>query len=364
MEPSKDLRGILLRLAVAVNTATSIEQILDAVMGSIRHILPHDGAVVALVDEGGEHLERQDIVSAGSSPTVAETEGPIPLDETNALGWVLLHRKPHLRRTLDEATEFVPQQKGRQFASHIIAPMVAREEDVGVLTIGSYTPGRFDEKDVEIYTHYANLTAVAIHNLRNYERARELSIRDALTGVFNRHHLQEILDVEVARSRRSGVPTSLLLIDVDHFKEFNDRFGHQVGDRILRATAACFQRSLRLTDQVFRYGGDEFAVLLPVTGSFGARDVATKLREVVRDDTSLRLPRPGSRPTLSIGAGTVPQDGATSEDLIAAADAALYRAKRNGRDQIVVSLLRPESARSRRNGHSALAALRPVGARA
>lgn len=360
MKESQDPREILLRLAVAVNTASSIDQILDAVMRSIRHILPHDRASVALVAEGGDHLEFQDIASAVRSPEFSEKSGDVPLDETNLLGWVMLNRKPHLRSTLDEATEFIPQQKGVEVPSHIIAPMVARGESIGVLTIGSYTPGRFDQDDVGLYTHYADLTAVAIQNLRNYERARELSIKDALTGAFNRHHLQEILDAEVARTRRFGLPTSLLLIDIDHFKEYNDRYGHQVGDRLLRATAGCLKRNLRITDQIFRFGGDEFAVLLPVTGSFGARDVASKLYDSVRDDPSVCLPRPARRPTLSIGAGTVPQDGTTSDDLIAAADTALYRAKRNGRDQIVVSFLRPGSDKPRRGALSALSGLRLV----
>jgi diguanylate cyclase (GGDEF)-like protein/PAS domain S-box-containing protein len=164
----------------------------------------------------------------------------------------------------------------------------------------------------------------------------DMARRDLLTGLANRNAFEERFALEWRRARRNGLPLSLLLADLDHFKGFNDTFGHQAGDRCLRTVgrtlAYCFQRA---TDFAARWGGEEFAILLAETDAAHAADAAEHLRRRLAEAA---IPRPGSTPpyvTLSIGAATArPGRGGLPRDLLSAADAALYEAKSRGRDRI------------------------------
>ncbi|HUA78879.1 MAG TPA: diguanylate cyclase, partial [Dyella sp.] len=177
----------------------------------------------------------------------------------------------------------------------------------------------------------------AEEELRNDHLALvELAMRDSLTGVPNRRAFEEALAREWRVATRTQHPISLLLIDVDFFKQYNDRYGHPAGDDCLRHIAAVLQQALqRPTDILARYGGEEFALILPDTPQHGAKDVATRLCSSVR---LLDIPHEGAdthKVTISIGvASTTPANGGTPEELVAAADQALYRAKHNGRNRV------------------------------
>lgn len=162
-------------------------------------------------------------------------------------------------------------------------------------------------------------------------RLEELSFLDALTDVANRRQFEQILDLEWRRAVRSGSPLSLLIADIDHFKDFNDNHGHQAGDRCLRDVATLLDSIVqRAGDQVARYGGEEFAAMLPETDAEGAGKIAERMRLAVE-----RLETGGGRVTVSIGvATTLAREKLTPEALVAAADAALYDAKRAGRNAV------------------------------
>ena len=162
-------------------------------------------------------------------------------------------------------------------------------------------------------------------------KLEELSFLDALTDVANRRQFEQILDLEWRRAVRSGAPLSLLLADIDHFKAFNDSYGHQAGDRCLRDVAMLLDSIVqRAGDQVARYGGEEFAAMLPETDAEGAEKIAEKMRRAVES-----LETGGGRVTISVGvATTLAREKASPESLVAAADAALYDAKRAGRNAI------------------------------
>ena len=168
------------------------------------------------------------------------------------------------------------------------------------------------------------------------ERLRQLVIRDPLTGLFNRRHWRYLMLRELERCRRHGRPLSVLMIDVDHFKKVNDRFGHVVGDRVLTAVARCLEGEVRTPDSVARLGGEEFSVLLPETGIEQAVAVAERLREAIH---GLALPSaPELEVRVSIGAAAGAQLADSEIDvLVAAADEALYQAKRSGRDRVVAT---------------------------
>jgi diguanylate cyclase (GGDEF)-like protein len=163
-----------------------------------------------------------------------------------------------------------------------------------------------------------------------------LAITDGLTGLYNRRHFQESLDREMRRCEREGRPLSLVLGDLDHFKEYNDRWGHTEGDAALRRVAGQVMKSIRSTDMAFRYGGEELAVLLPACTKEQASEVAEKIRASVSAG-SLRPGRFSGRTTVSIGVATFPEDGRVARGLVDTADAALYAAKAQGRDRVVVA---------------------------
>lgn len=168
-------------------------------------------------------------------------------------------------------------------------------------------------------------------------RLRELAIRDPLTGVFNRRHLHDLLDAELDRSRRHERSVALILADVDHFKRINDQLGHVTGDRVLTAVARALAEGVRSHDSVGRFGGEEFVVLLPETSLDEAMAVAERLRAAV---AALALPDlEGLEVRMSLGVAEARGVGSAGADpLLAAADDALYRAKRTGRDRVVAAL--------------------------
>ncbi len=168
-------------------------------------------------------------------------------------------------------------------------------------------------------------------------RLAQLAVTDGLTGLYNHRHFHERLALEVERSQRSGLPLSLLMLDVDHFKRFNDTHGHPAGDEVLRQLARVLGDTRRANDVVARYGGEEFAVILVDTPKFTAAKVAERIRErVAAHDFSEAAPKPGPL-GVSVGVATFPEDGGDAEALVRAADTALYGAKRAGRDRVVLA---------------------------
>lgn len=174
-------------------------------------------------------------------------------------------------------------------------------------------------------------------------RLGQLAVTDGLTGLYNHRHFHERLSLELERSQRSGRPVSLLMIDVDHFKAYNDTYGHPAGDEILRQLSQVLSSERRANDVVARYGGEEFAVILVDASKFTAAKIAEKLREDVFAHEFPRRPRQDVRDnregrlTISAGVATFPDDALDPEALVAAADTALYAAKRSGRNRIVLA---------------------------
>ncbi|MBB1073280.1 diguanylate cyclase [Rhodoferax sp. 4810] len=182
--------------------------------------------------------------------------------------------------------------------------------------------------------HALQLQLAEIQSLQ--AELRDQARRDALTGLFNRRHLGDLMTRELARCARDGQPLSLLMIDIDHFKRINDTHGHQVGDDVLRATARLLAERARASDMLFRYGGEEFLlVLLPADASV-ARDVAEELRQRYAASPLTADASPITA-TLSIGVATFADHGVTFESLVEAADQALYRAKRAGRNRVEIA---------------------------
>lgn len=169
-------------------------------------------------------------------------------------------------------------------------------------------------------------------------RLAELAVTDGLTGLYNHRYLQDHLVLEVERSLRTGIPLGMLMIDVDHFRLYNNRFGHQTGDEVLRRVARLIAEHRRVNDVVARYGGEEFALLLINADHRVARRLAERLRlRVQAEPFPATRDIPGGHLTISVGVASCPADGTTAASLIAAADAALFRAKHAGRNMVCVA---------------------------
>ncbi len=192
----------------------------------------------------------------------------------------------------------------------------------------------YDEELVARVHVHLRLKALQDELRRKNKRLEEMSRADALTGLSNRRHFRETLAAELARSKRFDLPLSLILLDVDHFKQINDRYGHQAGDEALLSVASVLQRMLRRCDHAARYGGEEFAMILPQTGLEGAQAVAERCRRAV-GAAGINTPSGVVRLTVSLGIADYPHESADSVDeLIRRADEALYRAKDAGRNRV------------------------------
>lgn len=215
--------------------------------------------------------------------------------------------------------------------SCVLVPLKARGgEGLGVI----FADNRITQKPIsrEMFRLLALLTAhaaLAIENAQLYQRALEQADLDPLTQLWNRGAFQRTLMDELARVQRDRSMLSLLLADIDHFKAYNDRYGHLAGDRLLASVAKLLKESARSGDYVARLGGEEFAFILPHTSKFNAFKLAERLRLSVH---LANLPV-----TLSVGVATFPQDATACEELLASADRALYQAKRDGRNRVAVA---------------------------
>ena len=215
----------------------------------------------------------------------------------------------------------------------VVAPVAVDGEDLGVAVAewGGSADARIPTSTVHTLAQAAMHTALALRNARLLGEIERLATRDSLTGLANRRLFDESLQREAARSQRLGAPLSLLVLDVDHFKQVNDTYGHQIGDAVLREVAHTLVTNTKNFDVATRYGGDEFVVLLPGCSGDDAVGVAQRVRgEIAREV--------GEAPvTISAGIATMPDNAVDAERLMAAADAALYEAKRSGRDRVASS---------------------------
>jgi diguanylate cyclase (GGDEF)-like protein len=184
---------------------------------------------------------------------------------------------------------------------------------------------------------FSEQISLALSNLRLREALRQQSIRDPLTGLFNRRYLEESLVIEVERAKRSSALFSVIMMDVDHFKRFNDTHGHDAADAVLKALAGFLVRQLRGGDIACRYGGEEFTVIMPGTSLEVAQKRANQLCEGVRMLTVDFKGQALGPLSLSAGLATYPLHGETAEAVLQAADTALYQAKHAGRDQVTIA---------------------------
>jgi diguanylate cyclase (GGDEF)-like protein/PAS domain S-box-containing protein len=179
----------------------------------------------------------------------------------------------------------------------------------------------------------------ALANLKLRDALRELALRDSLTGLYNRRYMEDALNREIHRAERSGKPLAIVMIDIDHFKRFNDKYGHDAGDFVLSALARAITKNIRPSDMACRYGGEELAIVLPEASLECACERAEQMRLAIRDTNLTHLGQTLPAPSASFGVAVYPANGTKAANLLKAADDALYRAKNEGRDRVCTAIV-------------------------
>lgn len=222
--------------------------------------------------------------------------------------------------------------------SLIAIPLKIQDSIIGILYLDDFVPREFAEKKLNLLSVLTSFATMSIDNARMHEQMRLQASTDGLTGLYNHRQFVELFDREMSRSKRFRVPLSLLMIDVDRFKLFNDKYGHPVGDEVLIQVARLIRDTVREVDLSFRYGGEEFIALLPETDLASARPVAERIRRIIEENAVASISVIPDMPvTVSIGVASYPRNGTSCETLLKVVDDLMYQAKSQGRNLVVHS---------------------------
>jgi diguanylate cyclase (GGDEF)-like protein len=255
---------------------------------------------------------------------------PIPGDNPNTV--VLQTGRPYiLGEAIKSHSSFEADGPHKHIRSWLGVPMIVRGAIIGLLAIDSAQSNYFTENHVKTATIFADQVAIALENARLFEEVQNLALTDPLTGLYNRRGLFEIGHIEFSRLLRLQRPFSAIMLDIDHFKKVNDKYGHPVGDQVLQFLASELHSTVRGADIVGRYGGEEFVIFLSGSNGKTAMDLAERLRGMI-EKTPFYVGENKIRITISLGVAEYNENSPNLETLIARADQALYVAKHKGRN--------------------------------
>jgi len=328
------LAETLAEVTLALTSLISHEAVLDEILRQVQRIVPYSTANIALLEGdalrvahwrgyeafGGEELISS-LVQILDDLTVdldaIQSRQPLVIPDTHQEpGWVVFDETAWIR-------------------SYLAVPICLHDQVLGLLRLDSDAPAQFAAEDAERLQPLVNAAAIALENAQLFGEVQRLAIMDGLTGTHNRRHFFELAEHELNRARRFQHPVSAIMLDLDHFKQVNDTYGHAIGDQVLRVVAERCGEGIRGIDILGRYGGEEFAVILPGTDLSGAHNMAERLRRSVAD-----VPVPTDKGdltvTISLGVASNVQDDADVAALLNRADAAMYAAKQTGRNRVAV----------------------------
>ena len=316
-----------------------VDQLYSASVSSLAQLVPATSGALCMINNSRHMVEAVGIWGTGVSdiPDVFASQTCCGL-RAGTLRW--------RRQGLSEihCTHFL----GTPPETYLCVPMVAQGETIGFLYIETPTPQTvlLVDQRLEGVLQLLQLTGMAVASLQLRTKLENQSIRDSLTGLFNRHFMQIALERELSLAFRRQNTLAVMMLDVDHFKRFNDRFGHAAGDAVLKSVATVFQTSIRAEDIACRYGGEEFSIILPDISPAGAHERAELIRLAVAALHWGTDSAPGEV-TISIGIAMYPKDGTDAEHLLRIADQALYQAKHAGRNRVILSTPSPTESYKR-----------------
>lgn len=323
----------LIEVAKAVVSTLDLDTVLQAILTSAMRFADTPAGSVALYDDKKMELtlhahagltadfvkrERWDVTAGGLTEQVL-LAGDIMFVEN----------------TEDTAYFNNPIALNEGIRSLICVPLLVHGRVVGVLYLDDFKPRQFDREKMKLLDILASFAAMAIYNAKLHNRTKLMAITDALTGLHNHRYFQQVFSQELGRAKRYQKPLSIVLLDVDDFKSFNDRYGHANGDQVLAVIGEIISTTLRRVDFAFRYGGEEFVVLLPEARLESALQVAERLRERIEKETAAMLADIADHGvTVSVGVGCFPDDGVRKDELFKKVDSLLYKAKELGKNKV------------------------------
>lgn len=317
---------LLTKMGEHLQSCVNREEVFAAALGFAPKIFVHRGAIALLNSE-------RNLVEVIGSWTNCEI--PRKTFEPTAC-WAL--RTGHQHLVIAGDTTAPCRHAAEVKHTYLCIPILAQGEALGIMHFQATDESpSLGEAELSFKTTFAGQVGLSIANINLRDALRTQSIKDTLTGLYNRRYLEEMLEREIRRAARAKQSLGVLMLDLDHFKTFNDTYGHDAGDAVLRESATLLTKSVRAEDTVCRFGGEEFVVLLPTANAEGARERAEGIRSKLRKLTVLHQGQSLGMITVSIGVSAFPTQGTSPHELLNAADAALYRAKREGRDRVTVA---------------------------
>src|SRR6266704_1868197 len=309
----------------------------SSIMEKIDEFLRPDNWSLLLLDEAKQELYFE--LAVGTASTALK-DVRVKMGQGIA-GWVAAHGETVVVPDTSKDTRFfsqVDEKTNTETQSIVAVPVKFRDTCLGVIElINCIGPEGFDPRDLKLLEALSDFAAIALENARHVKRIHELTITDDCTTLYNARHMSFILETEIYRSQRYAYEFSLIFIDLDHFKQVNDTQGHLVGSRLLADIGNALKQHCRLIDFAFRYGGDEFVLLLPQTSKENATNVARRLHRLIREATWLSEDGLNIKLTASMGVASYPVDSRTKEGLLHLADEAMYLAKNTNRDSVAVA---------------------------
>jgi diguanylate cyclase (GGDEF)-like protein len=311
----------------AVSATLDLSELLHVILERVMAVMKAERGSVMLYEEETDELRVE--VSRGIDHEHA-SKARVKLGD-RVSGYVLQTGRPLLIQDSTQSPNLARLKEGQVTAGTMLSvPLIIKDKRLGVLNVSKSTPFTFDEKDQELFIALANQAAIAIENARLYT----LAITDELTKLYIRRFFYHRMREEMRRSLRYEKPLSVMMLDVDHFKIFNDTYGHQAGDEVLQFVARTMRECARSEDIVARLGGEEFAILCPEQSEDEAYHPAERIRRKLQDTNLRLLSGVEVNVTTSIGISQFPRDAEDRDTLLDAADQALYHAKHAGRNQV------------------------------
>jgi len=338
--------AIFHELGKALTSSLQLDQVLRTIMQKVEEFLHPDTWSLLLMDEAKQELYFEIATGEGSA---ALKEIRIKVGQGIA-GWVAQTGEVVIVPDTSRDSRFfakVDEKTKMQTRSIVAVPVRFRDRSLGVIELINCVGSQgFGERDLALLEVLADFAAIAIENARHVQKIHELTITDDCTTLYNARHLNFVLETEIYRSQRYNYEFSLIFIDLDHFKNVNDTYGHLTGTRLLSDIGNMVKSNCRLIDFAFRYGGDEFVVLLPQTSKENALIVARRLHKRIREHTWMQDLGLEIRITASVGVASYPTDSRDKSKLLHLADEAMYLVKNTSRDSVAaagVGILSPHA---------------------
>jgi len=333
----RQLAEALRDTAMILNSTLQLDDVLDRILANIGKLVNYDVSMVSLIEGDALRKIRYHTNYQNTSNQLVISDIHANLLNIPILKTIIKTKQPFLISDIQKDTRWqaVAIPGMQRVHSLICSPLEIQGKVAGIVNVVSATPGFFTPFHTERVMAFTSQAAVAMENAQLYEEANRLSLIDHLTKLFNMRYFLDFARLEFERTRRYARTLSVVMVDIDHFKNINDSHGHYMGDLALREIASRIKDSLRAVDVVARYGGEEFIILMPETNQGEASQVAERVRQIVADspieNKDVAIPV-----TLSLGVAEIEKNTNTLDELIKHADRALYQAKKNGRNQVCI----------------------------